>query len=660
MRQLGVIDSAFINLENPTVPQQIGGVGIYDPSTAPGKFVRFKDVLANFEQRFAKLPIFRTRLVEVPLGLDRPYWVIDPDFDVEFHIRHIALPQPGDWRQLCIQVARLHSRPLDMSRPLWEVYIIEGLDNIPNLPKGSFAIYTKMHHSLVDGAGGQDFMSALHDLEPVPARNETESRNLPVRFADIQPSNSYLLGKSLLRSGSRFVAGTRGLGRTIGGLVSMARRISKKELPPMQVMAPKVRFDQPVGRNRVFEAVQYDLSEFKAMKDAAGLTINDVAVAIIAGALRKYLLKYDELPEESLLASMPVNLRSRVGETDDNNQVGAMTALLHTNIADPVERLNAIKKSLDDAKQYIDTPMTNVVGLAGSIPPMLAKPLTRMYVRRKLTRRLPMGQATVITNVPGPSMDLYCAGARLVSYYPMGLINPGLGLFHAVFSFNGKIAISITADRDQMPDPQFYRECIEKSYAELHNALLGKPAQVVSKRRTPRGAASKRASSSRRVAQRPALPHKKRAAARKTATGTQRVAAKKAEPASGKSAVAAEKATPTRKTATTTRSKPAAATAAKIGTPAKAAPVAQKAVASRSKATTPKATVHAKAATASKRVNAHAKKPAPAARKATKTPPASTLDVKPEPLLPVQELLPRAVEPATSTSETTAATTSGN
>ncbi|HMV72625.1 MAG TPA: wax ester/triacylglycerol synthase family O-acyltransferase, partial [Pseudomonadales bacterium] len=150
MRQLGVTDSTFINLENPTVPQHIGGVGIYDPSTAPGKFVRFKDVLASFEHRLAKLPIFRTRLVEVPLGLDRPYWVLDPNFDVEFHIRHIALPKPGDWRQLCIQVARLHSRPLDMSRPLWEVYVIEGLDNIPDLPKGSFAVYTKMHHSLVD------------------------------------------------------------------------------------------------------------------------------------------------------------------------------------------------------------------------------------------------------------------------------------------------------------------------------------------------------------------------------------------------------------------------------------------------------------------------------------------------------------------------------
>ena len=536
MRQLGVTDSTFINLENPTVPQHIGGVGIYDPSTAPGKFVRFKDVLSSFEHRLAKLPIFRTRLVEVPLGLDRPYWVLDPNFDVEFHIRHIALPKPGDWRQLCIQVARLHSRPLDMSRPLWEVYVIEGLDNIPDLPKGSFAVYTKMHHSLVDGAGGQSFMSALHDLEPVPSTdNDNEGSKQVVRFAEIEPSKTYLLGRALLKSGSRFTGGIRAVGRTIGGFGSMFRRIAKHELPPMQIKAPKVRFDEPVGHNRVFEARQFELSEFKKMKDAAGLTINDVAVTIISGAMRKYLQAHNELPEESLLASMPVNMRARVGETDDNNQVGSMTAMLHTNIEDPVERLQAIKKSLDEGKQYIDTPIAGVVSLPGTLPPILAKPLARMYVRRKLTRRLPLGQATVITNVPGPSMNLYCAGARLVSFYPIGLINPGLGLFHAVFSFNGKIAVSITADRDQMPDPQFYRECLEASYEELHSMLLGKSAKVVGKQRGPRD-------TDKTDKTRAALPGKQRAAAKskpksKPKRSVRPKAGAKAKPAATKLAV---------------------------------------------------------------------------------------------------------------------------
>jgi len=140
MKQLGILDTAFVNMEHPTVPQHIGAFGIYDPSTAPGGFVRFKDVIARFEKKLNKLPLFRTRLVQVPGGHDRPYWVKDANFDVEFHLRHIALPQPGDWRQLCIMISRIHARPLDMSRPLWEAYIIEGLDNIEGLPKGCFAI----------------------------------------------------------------------------------------------------------------------------------------------------------------------------------------------------------------------------------------------------------------------------------------------------------------------------------------------------------------------------------------------------------------------------------------------------------------------------------------------------------------------------------------
>jgi len=190
MKQLGILDAAFLNLEQTNTPQHVGGLGIYDPSTSPDGFVRFKDVIANFNRRLSTNPLFRTRLLEVPGGLDRPYWVKDANFDVEFHLRHIALPHPGDWRQLCIQVARLHSRPIDLSRPLWECYIIEGLDNVPHLPKGCFAIYTKMHHALVDGAGGSSFMELLHDLVANPEIRRRKTRlNLAWWIAKLQPPN---------------------------------------------------------------------------------------------------------------------------------------------------------------------------------------------------------------------------------------------------------------------------------------------------------------------------------------------------------------------------------------------------------------------------------------------------------------------------------------
>jgi len=485
MRQLGIIDSAFINLENPTVPQHIGGLGIYDPSTAPGGFVRFKDVLANFEQRLQQLPIFRTRLVEVPLGLDRPWWVLDPHFDVEFHIRHIALPHPGDWRQLCIQVARLHARPLDMSRPLWEVYIIEGLDRIPGLPKGSFAVYTKMHHSLVDGAGGQNFMSVIHDLEPQP-RRDAPLPDLAPQFPDIQPTDIRLLGKTLARWLPDALANARAGANLAGRVAGMATKLLRNQLPPAQMQGPKTRFDQPVGPNRVFDARLFDLEDIKALKNAAACTLNDIAVALISGAIRSYLMAHNELPEEALIATMPVNLRTRIGENGDNNQVGAMTALMHTNIADPLQRLHAIKSSLDEAKAWIDTPLVEVSKVMGLMPPLISKRIARAYVNNRLTRYLPLGTVTVITNVMGPPFPVYCAGAQMVQYHPLGLLNPGLGLFHAVFSCGGNVSIAVLADREQMPDPAFYMECIDSSYNELRAALLTPQKQAPRRAAAPR------------------------------------------------------------------------------------------------------------------------------------------------------------------------------
>ena len=281
MKQLGILDSAFVNLEQSNTPQHVGGMGIYDPSTAPGGFVRFKDVIASFERRLGNMPLFRTRLVEVPGGLDRPYWVKDANFDVEFHLRHIALPEPGDWRQLCIQVSRLHSRPLDLSRPLWEAYIIEGLDNIPNVPKGSFAVYTKMHHSMVDGAGGASFMTALHDLVPDPEGGYQPE--LEPRLVDVTPSMAELLTKATFNS-------VKNTAQLVGGSVRSTRDMGKyafgvlrKDIPKPDITAPKTILNRPVGPHRVFDAAEFPLEGFKDIKNAVGVTVNDVALGIIGG-----------------------------------------------------------------------------------------------------------------------------------------------------------------------------------------------------------------------------------------------------------------------------------------------------------------------------------------------------------------------------------------
>ena len=164
MRQLSGLDASFLYMETTNAPMHIAGLGIYDQSTAPGGKLRFKDIVENVHQRILPLPTMTQSLMTVPLELDHPYWVTDGSFDPEFHIRHLALPQPGDWRQLCILVSRLHARPLDRSRPLWELYIIEGLDNVAGVPTGSFAMFTKMHHAAIDGTSSVELSVAMHDL----------------------------------------------------------------------------------------------------------------------------------------------------------------------------------------------------------------------------------------------------------------------------------------------------------------------------------------------------------------------------------------------------------------------------------------------------------------------------------------------------------------
>jgi len=471
MKQLGVLDTAFVNMEHRNTPQHIGAFGIYDPSTAPGGFVRFKDVIARFEKKLNRLPLFRTRIVQVPGGHDRPYWVKDANFDVEFHMRHIALPQPGDWRQLCILISRIHARPIDMSRPLWEAYIIEGLDNMEGLPKGCFAIYTKIHHSLVDGGGGSSFLSVLHDLEPNPVDDEADSEpqiKNEIFLADKEPSGIQLRANALFNRISNYSNMMRSAVPLAKTIATSAYGLARGTIPMPPLKGPKNRFAKPVGPYRVMEAAMLDLDGFKLIKNATGTTVNDVALTVIAGGMRKYLEKHGELPTESLTAALPMDMRSRRGDNQENNQLGSAFTLLHTDIADPLERLMAIHHSADEAKKFCETtPMADALKLAGLFSPRMTSSLLKFYVDNKLSQHLPVNISTVISNVPGPNFPLYSCGAKLVRYHGIGLLTPGVGLFHLIFSYCGTLSITILADREILPDPSLYKKCVEDSYQEL-------------------------------------------------------------------------------------------------------------------------------------------------------------------------------------------------
>ena len=469
MHQLTGLDASFLYMETPNAPMHISGLAIYDQSTAPNGEVRFKEVIGMFNERALPIPTMTRRLVEVPFSMDHPYWVSDGNFDPEFHVRHIALPKPGDWRQLCILISRLHARPLDRSRPLWEVYIIEGLDNVEGVPKGSFAIFSKTHHAAIDGSSGVEITAATHDLTP----DFSVPRDPVVVKVDNQPSRGELVLRAQLnniRKPFHFIGVAR---NTIPGMAKAWNQLRKGELTQVKSV-PRTRFNGKVSPHRVFDAAIFDLAEIKAIKNSVpGATVNDVAITIVGGALRKYLNHHEELPEESLAAMAPVNLRTENEKGTGGNIVSTMTVQVRSDIADATERLQAVHESTRGAKEY-----NNAIGAKAMtdytqfIPSMLTAQAARLASQWGLTSRMKPAFNCVITNVPGPQVPLYTMGAKMVANFGTGPIQDGLGLFHVIGSYCGEMTISTTCCRDMMPDPAFYKQCLVESFEELSTTAL--------------------------------------------------------------------------------------------------------------------------------------------------------------------------------------------
>jgi diacylglycerol O-acyltransferase len=463
----------MLRAETPATPLQIQMLLIYDPSTAPGGKVTFKGILEEIDARLHLADVFRRRLTGLPGGLHRPYWVEDPNFDLEYHVRHIGLPQPGDWRQLCIQVARLHARQIDLRRPPWEITVIEGLNAVPGVPRGSFAMALKLHHCAVDGMASVQMIAAMHDLDadgPRPAGPDSPWR------PDALPSNADLLSRTAinvalypLRAGAvlassapKAVRGLVGLpAKLVGGVVS---RVGGGGLPSFP---PKTRFNQTVSPHRVFEARFHDLADFKRIKASVpGATVNDVALAYVGGALREYLAGHGELPDESLVAACPISLRDSDDKSGKGNMVFGRLQSLGTDIADPIERLSSIAASTAGGRSGSDQSTgTQLLDLIGTVPTSL------LGITAKAASVLPLSGPTVanttVTNVPGPTEPIFFSGARLVRAAGLGPLVAGLNLIHVVASYNGTLSISATADRDALPDPAIYAECMEKAFQEL-------------------------------------------------------------------------------------------------------------------------------------------------------------------------------------------------
>lgn len=473
MQQLSGQDAAYVYFESPTAPMHVGSVGIYDPSTALGGKVRFKDILAHVEARLHMAKTFRRRLLRVPGNLDHPYWVDDDRFDLEFHVRHLALPEPGDWRQLCIQVSRLHSRGLDMNRPLWEFYIIEGLDRIEGLPPGCFAMQSKMHHAAVDGVSGVEMLSAVHTLEPDAAAPPAPAEPWHPRKA---PDLAELLIRAQVNAIAQPLRWMETLGGSIPALNRLRKGVSARELS-LESLRPagRTRFQGKLSSHRVFEGRTVPFADVRAMRTLVpGSTINDVVLAIVGGALRRYLSHHGELPQETVTAAAPISVRGSDEKDAMGNQVSAMIVDLATNVEDPVDRLRAVYASSQASKA-----LTKAVGArtlsdySQLMPSALASLGARLYSRLGLSERTSQFFNCVVSNVPGPRQPLYMTGAKLVTQHGLAPIFDGMGLAHPVYSYGDVMTIDFTSDRSMIPDPGFYSECLQASFDELRAACAG-------------------------------------------------------------------------------------------------------------------------------------------------------------------------------------------
>ncbi|MFT3976215.1 MAG: wax ester/triacylglycerol synthase family O-acyltransferase [Sphingomonas bacterium] len=487
MQQLSAMDASFVYLETPHTPMHIGSVAIYDPSTAPGGFVRFKDILSFVEARLGGARSFRQRLVRVPFDLDHPYWIEDPEFDLEFHVRHIALPKPGDWRQLCIQAARLHSRPMDLTKPLWEFTVIEGLDNIPGLPPGCFALVSKVHHAAIDGMSGVEMSAAVHsitpDTTPPPGDDPWQAENMP-NVAD-------LLARSYFNSLIQPMRVMETIGRSLPGMGRLAAQVRAGDVSLHNNRpAPKTRFNGKVGAHRVWDAVPFSLREIRAMKEAVpDATVNDVILSIVGGGLRRYLQSKDELPRDTLTAMAPISVRQENEKAAMGNLVSAMVIGLGTQIEDALERLRFVHEEAVNSKA-----MTNAVGAktlsdySQLMPSALAGLGARLYTRVGGANAHAPIYNCVVTNVPGSRVPLYFCGAKMVGMYGAGPVFDSMGLINAVYSYGDTISVSFTCDRDMMPDPQNYAQALRESYEALKEAVArsgAAPAAPVSANENP-------------------------------------------------------------------------------------------------------------------------------------------------------------------------------
>ncbi len=483
MDHLSGLDATFLYLETPETPMHVGSVHVYElPPGYKGDFVA--NVRKHIARRLHLAPVFRRKLLNMPFELANPIWVIEPEVDLEYHIRSTVLPKPGSRAQLDKLVGRLHSSLLDRSRPLWEFYVIDGLQTPPDAPAGArhVGFYAKVHHAALDGASGIVLANAMLDVSPVPRR---------VRVAPTRPVETASFGiGELAAAGARNTAQQAlKLARTVPTLArtllsrlrpAAADTPSAGDAPKGDWFAPRTPLNVAITNQRAFASLSLPLAEARRIAKGNDATINDVVLAICSGALRRYLADIDALPAEPLLAGVPVSLRE-AGNTEMNTQATMVRISLASDIADPLQRLQAIRAS-STAMKALTTSMKSVIptDFPSLGAPWLISGLAALFGRSRLANRMPPITNVAISNVPGPQFPLYLAGAKMLTYCPVSIAIHSVALNITVESYNGSLDFGLTACRKALPDLPHLARHMKASHDELLALTAGVAVPQVS------------------------------------------------------------------------------------------------------------------------------------------------------------------------------------
>jgi diacylglycerol O-acyltransferase / wax synthase len=460
MQRLSGLDASFLYLETPSQPLHVCSILEVDTSTVPGGY-SFERLREDLGERITSIPEFRQRLADNRLNLDHPAWVEDDTFDIDRHLHRIAFPSPGGRIEQSDVCGRIASDPLDRNAPLWEMWVIEGIAGADAQAGGRTAVITKVHHASVDGVTGADVLARLCGIEP--DMQPPEPVEGPGKASSVQ-----LAVSGLANVATRPLRLATLVPTTVSTAVDIVRRVRSGRTMAAPFRAPRTPFNDAVTRRRTVAYTELDLEDIKKVKNRFNVTVNDVVMALCSGVLRRFLLDRGQLPDTSLVATVPVSVHDK-SDRPGRNQLSALFTRLETQIADPAERLRAIARVTSVAKEHSSAiGATLLLDWAQFAARRLFAPALRLYTGTGLAR-LPIHNV-VISNVPGPQVPLYFLGCRVLAMYPLGPIFHGTGLNITAMSLTGKLDIGIIACRELVSDVWRLADEFETALKELLDA----------------------------------------------------------------------------------------------------------------------------------------------------------------------------------------------